>query len=445
MLKRFASVAAASLLLAAVAVGISTVSQSEPAGATNPIWTVPTSVNDTCTADVTDTLEWDIAVLHVVYPAGVTIEFQPGGCYLVSSLELHDESNIVIDGQGATIEQAAQSAGSWEPILWLVQDTNLDFAAVIFKGGFNPSAGNGGEDYEGDYGTVFEADTNLGFLWDQWNDIQGDFLTFIPPYDVSPWTGSLNTGITIDASSFTNAGYHGITVESVGCPTFPSSCNGLTVENSTFTNIGVDAMDFEYDDYPTCLENGTTPVWAAENNVTIDNNTWVNWGNDWFASAQGQVTPDSCDNNANGGVSEQNLVLEDNTLKANSPLFEVVGSPQGQVPSQDWNTNWTIKDNALASGYFASGYRGGGTVVGQLYFINGIDIAGNTFPQCTSACTPIAYEFDWDWLTGTAAITSNNFNGAEGIQQPQSYSTGPTPTMCGNTWGSGGSNNDGNC
>lgn len=446
MVKRIASVVAAVLLLATVAAGVSTVAQSAPAGATTPTWTVPTSVNHTCTADVTSTLEGDIAYLSYLYPSGVEIDLQPSGCYLVSTLDLHNESNITISGGGsATIEQSAQTTGVTAPILELVQDTNLGFAGVTFQGGYNPTLGNGGENYEGAYGTEFEADSGIGFLWDHWNNIQGDFMAFMPPYDTSPATGALNTNITVASSTFTNAGYHGLTVESVGCPTFPSSCNGLTVENSTFTNIGVDAMDFEYDNYPTCLSGGTTPIWAAENNVTIENNTWTNWNNDWFASVQGQVTPDSCDSNVNGGVSEQNLTLTGNTLKADSPLFEVVGSPQGSVPSQDLNANWTIEDNAFSSGYYATGYRGAGTPTSQLYFIAGIDLAGNTFPQCTSACTPNQYEIDWVWLTGTAAITSNNFNGAEGVQQPQAYYTGPTPTMCGNTWGSGGSSNDGTC
>ena len=89
-----------------------------------------------------------------------------------------------------------------------------------------------------------------------------------------------NTNISITNSSFTNVGYHGLTIE---------SANRLTVNHDVFNGMGPDAMDFEYDIYSTGLNPDGTPSWAAQDNITIEDSSWTNWGADWFASDQGQT------------------------------------------------------------------------------------------------------------------------------------------------------------
>ena len=103
-----------------------------------------------------------------------------------------------------------------------------------------------------------------------------------------------------------------------------------------------------------------TPYWAAQDDVTIEDNVWSNWGNDWFASVQGQ-TP---------GVQEQHLTITGNTLDGNGPLFEVVGTNRASTTEPYTNDYWTITDNASGPGYYVAPYRGGTSVAAQLYFIS---------------------------------------------------------------------------
>ena len=95
--------------------------------------------------------------------------------------------------------------------------------------------------------------------------------------------------------------------------------------------------------------------------MTIENNTWVDWGNDWFASVQGQ-TP---------GVQEQHLTLSNNTLEGDGSLFEVVGTN----PSRDHGSltrtptgpsRETISPPATTASHTAAAH----SVAGQLYFIS---------------------------------------------------------------------------
>jgi hypothetical protein len=314
------------------------------------------------------------------------------------------------------------------PIVELWDDTNLTIQGLEVTGAYNGSNGGGGS--EGDYGIQFEADSGVTLTNDAVRNIQGDFLYLSPPYDV-PTSDALSTGITITNSTFMNAGYHGLTVESVGCPTL-SPCNGLTVSHDTFDGMGVDAMDFEYDDYSTPLNPDGTSYWAAQDWVTIEDNIWKNWSDDWFASVQGQ-TP---------GVQEQHLTITRNLLLSSSPLFEVVGTDPRTTTAPFLDAYWTITNNAFVSGYYGEPYRGGDSVVSQLYDITQLDLADNTFPLCNgmyearqppSTCTtPDEYEMDLNVITG-GEITDNNFGGAEGVVLPQPYDQNITAvTQCGN-------------
>jgi hypothetical protein len=103
---------------------------------------------------------------------------------------------------------------------------------------------------------------------------------------------------------------------------------------------------------------------------------------------------------------------------------------------------WTITNNAFVSGYYGEPYRGGDSVVSQLYDITQLDLADNTFPLCNgmyearqppSTCTtPDEYEMDLNVITG-GEITDNNFGGAEGVVLPQPYDQNITAvTQCGN-------------
>jgi hypothetical protein len=417
---------------------MSALSTSVPAGAGQSIL-LPTSIPSGCgSGDNTSALEGFLATV----PANATVMFPKDGCFIVNgTLLVQGTTGLTIDGNGSTLEQTVSPATA-APIVELWDDTNLTITTMNVIGAYNGT--NGGERYEGDYGYELEGDNGVNLNHDATSDIQGDFMYLSPPYDLSNITDSLNTNIDVTDSTFTNAGYHGLTVESVGCLTL-AACNGLTVSNDTFNGIGTDAMDFEYDDYSTPFNANGTPFWAAQDYVTIEDNTWSNWGNDWFASVQGQ-TP---------GVQEQHLTLTGNRLAGNGPVFEVVGTNRAATTEPHTNDYWTITNNAFQPGYYVAPYRGGDSVAAQLYDISDLTMTGNTFPGCTglyespqpvATCgAPSEYLMDLDVITyGT--IENNNFSGMQGMVLPQSYPTYITDvTECDNKYGANAAQLDAPC
>ncbi len=419
-------------LSVAVIGAMSALALSSPAAADQSV-PLPASIPSNCgTADSTVAL----SAFFATVPANSTVTFPENGCFIINeTLLLQGTTGLTIEGNGSTLKQTVSPTNP-APLVELWNDANLTIENLNIDGAYTGS--NSGEGSEGDYGIQFEADSGVTLTNDTVNNIQGDFLYLSPPYDVTT-SDALSTGITITNSTFTNAGYHGLTVESVGCPTL-TPCNGLTVSKDTFSGIGTDAMDFEYDDYSTPFNTNGTPFWAAQDDVTIEDDTWANWGNDWFASLQGQ-TP---------GVQEQRLTLTHNTLLTTGPLFEVVGTNPYLTTAPYTNADWTITDNSFQSGFYGYAYHGGYTVAAQLYNIRDLTFTDNDFPLCigvdngpngttpypASECgTPAEYLMDINTILG-GTIADNNFSGAAGVEQPEPYANGDVGvTECGNTYG----------
>src|ERR1700722_8777138 len=353
---------------------------------------VPARIPSNCASgDSTTALSGFLASL----PANSTATFPANGCFVVNgSLLLQGTTGLTIQGNGSTLKQTTSPTHP-APIVELWNDADLTVENLRIEGAYTGS--NGGPSQEDDFGIEFEADSGVTLTNDTVTNIQGDFLYLSPPYDVTT-SDALSTGITVTNSTFTNAGYHGLTVESVGCPTL-APCNGLTVSGDTFRGIATDAMDFEYDVYSTPFNADGTPYWAAEDDVTISHNTWIDWRDDWFASVQGQLP----------GVQEQHLTLSDNRLEADAPLFEVVGADRGKTALASTNEDWTITGNTFETGYYSAPYRGGNSVAGQLYFITNLKFQNNAFPLCNGkyespqpmhTCTaPVEYLFDLTAIT----------------------------------------------
>jgi hypothetical protein len=372
-----------------------------------------------CSGDETAQLNAAIAA----QPDNSTLNVPPRTCFTVDgTLNVDHKSNIVINGNGSIFKRSnAAQAGSFTPMLQMVQDSNISISNLTLQGGYD-GTNYGGGSYEGDSGIVLEADHGISFDQIHVQDVQGDFMYLSPPNDANPPTGDLNTQISVLNSSFVQAGYHGLTVQ---------SANGFTVAFCRFLSIGVDAMDFEVDNASTYFTNGQ-PRAYAEDNVTIAGNIWTNWGHDWFASLQGQ-TP---------GTSEQNLVLYGNVLNGVGPIFEVVGTNPALTTQPYTNDHWTIEYNAFTPGYYGYAYHGGYSVAGQLYDISHLTMQHNTFPLCIglfevpepqSLCgTPAEYLFDLDVVT-YSTIVNNDFSGGLGPILPQPYNTYNYGTLvCGN-------------
>lgn len=488
----------------------------------------------TCSADASTLLATYLDGL----PDNSTVTLPHNSCFTIgSTLLLQGITGLTINGNGATLSQPL-SAGS-VPILEMFSDTNVKITGLTIQGA-ESDANPGGAGQEGNYGVKMEADTNVSLTGSTIENVQGDWVFLSQPYAIDFGNSQqLNTGITFSRDTFLNAGYHGFTVESAGCPT-PAPCNGLTIANSVMTNPHVDAMDFEVDTFNSGINpsNGV-PWFAAENYITVENNVWNNWGFVWFSAIQGQTyqlpisttysgsstnvlgintagsmtltdpppTNTLCKNPSHcsptdpgtimtsagpkpftyttwfgttlfgvqitggdstptilsgaavtygnecptgpgysahgcGGVSFQHFILRGNTLNANSGLFEVVGTQAGLTTAPYLNLFWTITGNHFGPGFHAAPYQGGSTPAGQLYSVSRLNMQNNDFTFCPGGVlpctgTPTEYVLDVDDMQG-GTVANNNFTGALGTIEPQSYDEFNTNwSVCNNLIGTG--------
>jgi hypothetical protein len=370
-------------------------------------------------------------------PPNSTLTMPTRACWNVDgTVTIRGTTGLTINANGSTFLQATAPTTS-NPIVQLWLDTSLTIENLNIHGALNQAGSNGGGSDEGDYGIQMEADSGVVLSGISMNEIQGDFIYLSPPYDVDTTSDALNRNIWISGSTFQNGGYHGLTIESV---------SGFVVVNDTFTNINQDAVDLEYDDYSTPFNADGTPYWAAQDNISILNSTWTNWsGSDWFVSDQGQ-TP---------GVQQQNITISGNTLNGNGPLFEMVGTPTYSTTQPYLNIDLTITNNTMGPGGYGEPYRGGNTPVMSIYSVVGLDMENNTFPLCAttfeypqpaSTCgDPDTYVMDL--YNGVFdVIKNNNFSGAVGIREPQTYDQqNAYVSECGNTYGVNGTRTDATC
>jgi hypothetical protein len=366
-------------------------------------------------------------------PANSTVSLPNNGCFNIAhSLDIHNTWGLTILGNGTALSQKVPGGQGTDiqGILYLRQNTNLAIEGLKVNGAYNGT--NGGRSYEGNYGLFMEANHGIGIDNMAMSNIQGDFMVLDPPRNGDTGTDtSLNTNVTIQNSTFTNAGYHGLTVESV---------NGLTVNNNTFANMGVDAIDMEYDNYSTVFVNGQ-PSQAAEDNIHITNNTWSNFQNDWFASLQGQLP----------GVQEQNVVLWGNVINANSPLIEITGTNPATTTVQYQNRGLIIAFNknvqpALGTTGASIADPPGGSAAMTVQGVVNAQISANTFPLFDGLPnyfenTPYISVIQ-SFNNPNLVMRSNDFSGAYNITQAGSVA----PTIgCGNRYGVNGASTDGAC
>lgn len=370
-------------------------------------------------------------------PANSTLTMPTGACWNVDgTVTILGAVGLTINANGSTFLQATAPTVAG-PILQLWLDTRLTIRDLNIRGALNPNGGNGGVSDEGDYGLKLEADNKVVLSGINVSEIQGDFVYLSPPYDVTNVSDALNKNIWIIGSTFKNSGYHGLTIESV---------DGFVVDDDNFTNISTDALDLEYDIYSTPFNTDGTPYWAAQDDISILNSTWTNWnGSDWFVSDQGQ-TP---------GVQQQHVTISGNTLNGDGSLFEVVGTPTYSTTGPYLNIYLTITNNTMGTGAYGKPYRGGTSPAMSIHSVAGLDMENNTFPLCAgifeypqpaSQCsTPDGYEMDL--YNGTFdIIKNNNFSGAIGIREPQTYNQqNAYVSECGNTYGVNGAQTDATC
>ncbi|MGH9074507.1 MAG: hypothetical protein ACRDZQ_10380, partial [Acidimicrobiales bacterium] len=228
--------------------------------------------------------------------------------------------------------------------------------------------------------------------------------------------------------TFDGAGYHGVTIE---------SADGATFSGDTFSNIAEDAVDLEYDDYPTVFVDGQ-PTVAAEDHVTFTSDTWVDDGGVWFASLQGQQ------------VQENDVTITDNTLKGTPLTVQIRGN--SDVPNDGLTIAGNTSDTTVGGGSIASSTNIGAGAV-DLTYVDNVTMEGNTVPLFDGTPT---YYHDHPYQTAVTAwgvagfvLRRNDFSGANAVLQadPRGWAGAPTSVTsdCGNSYGVGGGQVDQVC
>lgn len=368
------------------------------------------------------------AILNAA-PANSTITLTAGACFTVNgSLRINGTTGLTVNGNGVTFTQAANPPGVTVPLFFLTANRNLTLENFSAVGAYNGT--NGGVAYEGSYGILAEANHGLKIGPNvSISNVQGDFMNLETDY--AGGTGDLNTSVMVTGDHFTNAGYHGITIEAT---------DGATFSHDVFTGMGPDAIDLESDIYSTNIAVGEGR-YRAENNVDIRSNTFSGFTSDWFANIQPQVP----------GIQEHNVHLTGNTIDNASPLVEVVGPAMAQTTGPYFLSGLTIQGNTGLQG--ATSTHGGSITVpfvgSAMTIANAVavTVSGNTLPLFDGTCDPPAtytYYCNTPYLAAAQInnvaygnVKGNTFSGALGVLHPD---TGQNAYVgaCGNRFGING-------
>ena len=381
----------------------------------------PASIATNCSSDVAPQLTSEVNSL----PPNSTVNLTAGACYLINStLSVQGRSGLTINGNGATLKRTTSST---VPLVQLFQNTNLTISGVKIQGAYNGT--NGGAGTEGNYGLLMEANAGVSITGMTMTNVQGDFINLNAPVDITSGnTQALNTGVSITDSTFTGAGYHGLTLEGI---------NGLTVRHDTFADINVDAIDAEYDTFSSAFSASGQVQYAAQDNILIADDTFSNFGNDFYASIQGQQP----------GVQQQNVNLSYNTIDGGSGLFEIVGTNTTDARYQ--NVGLIVFDNqSTHANVGTTGSSCGGTpgsvAAMQMQYVTNATIAANTLPifACAGAQMPYISVLQ-AYSMANLVVQMNTFNGAYSMLQPGSGNNTGVP--CENHFGVNASQSDGPC
>lgn len=344
--------------------------------------TVPSSIPDDCSVDVTNALNAWLASLN--QPSAINLPWH--ACYSVSNAPgasltfsgLHDSR---INGDGAVFKQSSYGDGSCDsntvqPVLRLTANSNLTLVNFTVVGPHTCA----GALNEGDYGILLGqaavGNSHLMFNGVDIENTDGDGLAILPLLGTNE---GINSDITFANGRISDIGYHVLTLEGINGLHFRgNSVSGF----SNFADLEVDS-DCVYTGLTSgCFDGTGTPTGAAQWNVSIMRNTFTSasGGGNWIESEQAKCIPQKnifvehnwLDSSVNGTIvltgsgsscpTDGNLIIADNVSEApsRSPCGgSIVSAPACALIEVTNYFDVKIADNSVAAfdgepGYFAN-------------------------------------------------------------------------------------------
>jgi hypothetical protein len=384
------------------------------------------SITDTCPdQDETSALQSYFNSLPSGTPSDPTVvNFPQNACYTINDtpsdpLTLANDSWIKINGNGTTFVRQqdpctyadGDCGGVLAPIMELLNNNQLELDGFTLDDQLDQGVNKGDNiGSEGLYGIYAISNSHLELNAINMNDIVGDFMIMFPNNVCSFCVGP-NEYVTVKDSTWTNGGYHGITVESANGDGTPGT--GLDFVNDTIDGVNyADGIDLEEDA-------GSAP----ENDVQFSGNTFEN------------VTGDMLNVGNDTSVPVQDLVFSGNDMINVNPAFHVVGT--SDHPVQGFIETNNTDDSQCTGQPYCGGSGPSDTTSTSLYYVNDAVIANNYFPEEWYPVGNSAYVYrDGVWLGSNvpdAEVENNTFVGAVAVTGGNGPSQ-QSSTQCGNTY-----------
>jgi hypothetical protein len=327
---------------------------------TEPVVTVPNTIDDTGATDVTNALQSFIDQVD----NGSDVQFQHDGSYRVEGTLFVTDKTLTFDGEGSTF--FATTRGTLERSLWWVSSGGgLIFRNLTVRGA-NPYNGLSNKAYNPalakQHGFRIEGVDGIELDHVTVTNVYGDFVY------VARYAGIPSTDVWIHNSTFVSSGRQGISL---------IATDGVIIEHNSFSEIRRGTIDLEPD--------GPN---QSDTNIFVLNNS-VGSGRLLFIASHGKGPVDG-------------IVVSGNRLHGHSLTVDDV------PPTGERRENWIVTNNTSDT---ISDQR-------PIRFVDtdGLLVSGNTQP--VPAAVP-SVELDNDC---GAQITGNAFGSTKVLQQGKTCS-----------------------
>jgi hypothetical protein len=359
----------------------------------NPNVSPPSSINATCSSDVSTPLNAWLATLS----NGAQVNFPSGACYEANeTLVVPYLNNVIVNGNGSTFENTLYGNGTTtgtNNTIWEAEGgSNITFENMTVLGPNNTDYCNINGNYEWQYGIAFN-DTQGGMVNNVTiNQTFGDSVE-TQDNDNNVALGP-TTGIVIENSTLENDGRMAIGI---------TDGRNITIENNTISACG-EVVDMETD---------TSGEYSQD--VSIINNT-IGWNSFGLLSMGGNAAP------ANSGdvtVTGNTMTYYPNTTEAAITLNSITGivttgftitnntllTTGGNGVEVHNASNGTISNNTVALGT----YQGGAPYpVNLAAYDSNITVTNNSGVKGTA--TNNGFGSGADWPDGAVYVDSTCYN-----------------------------------